>query len=499
VSTDRGRSTLAMLATLAVLAATPVAAQAPAIPDHPEKLAFKPIVYTPPAARDYRVVLKNGMVVYIAEDPTLPLVNLDFTIRTGLYLDPRGKEGLASFTGSQIRRGGSRSLTAEQLDERLDFLAANVNTNIGDTAGHATLNTLTDNFDESLKVFIEMLREPRFQEDRLALAKEQNIQEMKKRNDESEDIEAREWNVLLYGEEHFTNRFATEASVKAITRQDLVDFHRRYVHPANMVAAVSGAFSRPAMIQKLEAAFANWPGTPPTVPPVPSEILTATPGIYRIHKDVNQGRVSIGLPSVRRGDPDSYALEVMNEILGGSGFTSRIMKTVRSDEGLAYSAGSGLRFGIYYPGAFRAEFQSKSRSVLYATQLVLDEIKKIRRESVSEEELDTIKRSLIETFPSTFNSKGQTVAIFAADEYTRRDPTYWQTYRDRIRAVTAADVQRVAQKYITPDKLVVLVVGDQKEIDLGDGKHQTSIEALAEGRKVVVLPLRDPLTMRRLP
>ena len=332
-----------------------------------------------------------------------------------------------------------------------------------------------------------------------ALAKEQALQEMTKRNDDSEDIEAREWNVLLYGEEHFTNRFSTKASVEAITRQDLVDFHRKYVHPANMVAAVSGAFSRPVMIQKLEAAFASWPGTAVAVPPVPSEIQSAPPGIYRINKDVNQGRVSIGLPSVRRGDPDSYALEVMNEILGGSGFTSRITKTVRSDEGLAYSAGSGLRFGIYYPGAFRAEFQSKSRSVLYATQLVLGEIKKIREAPVSEEELDTIKRSLIETFPSTFNSKGQIVAIFAADEYTRRDPTYWQTYRDRIRAVTAADVQRVARKYVSPDKLVVLLVGDQKEIDLGDGKHQTSLEALAEGRKVVVLPLRDPLTMRVLP
>jgi len=251
------------------------------------------------------------------------------------------------------------------------------------------------------------------------------------------------------------------------------------------------------MIQKLEAAFANWPGTAPTVPPVPSEIQTAAPGIYRIQKDVNQGRVSIGLPSVRRGDPDAYALEVMNEILGGSGFTSRITKTVRSDEGLAYSAGSGLRFGIYYPGAFRAEFQSKSRSVSYAASLVLQEIKGMREKPVTAEELDTIKRNLIETFPSTFNSKAQTVGIFAADEYTKRDPSYWQTYRDRINAVTAADVQRVAQKYLVPEKLVVLVVGDQKEIDLGDGKHQTSLEALAEGRKVVVLPLRDPLTMKR--
>ena len=496
MKTSRLALTLAVFG-MSAAAAAPLTAQTAAIPDNPEKLVFAPIAYTPPVARDYRVVLKNGMVVYIAEDPTLPLVNIELTLRTGSYLVPAGKEGLAGLTGSQIRRGGTKTMTAEQLDEKLDFLAANVGTSIGETSGRASLNTLRDNLDESLKVFVEMLKEPRFQEDRLALAKEQALQEMKKRNDDSEDVEAREWNVLLYGEGHFSNRFTTAASIQSITRADLVDFHRKYMHPANMIAAVSGSFSKAVMIQKLEAAFAGWPGTAASVPPVPAEIQTAAPGVYRIQKDVNQGRVSIGLPSVRRDDPDAYALEVMNEILGGSGFTSRITKTVRSDEGLAYSAGSGLRFGIYYPGAFRAEFQSKSRSVSYAASLVLQEIKGMREKPVTAEELDTIKRNLIETFPSTFNSKAQTVGIFAADEYTKRDPSYWQTYRDRINAVTAADVQRVAQKYLVPEKLVVLVVGDQKEIDLGDGKHQTSLEALAEGRKVVVLPLRDPLTMKR--
>ena len=496
MKTSRLALTLAVFG-MSAAAAAPLTAQTAAIPDNPEKLVFAPIAYTPPVARDYRVVLKNGMVVYIAEDPTLPLVNIELTLRTGSYLVPAGKEGLAGLTGSQIRRGGTKTMTAEQLDEKLDFLAANVGTSIGETSGRASLNTLRDNLDESLKVFVEMLKEPRFQEDRLALAKEQALQEMKKRNDDSEDVEAREWNVLLYGEGHFSNRFTTAASIQSITRADLVDFHRKYMHPANMIAAVSGSFSKAVMIQKLEAAFAGWPGTAASVPPVPAEIQTAAPGVYRIQKDVNQGRVSIGLPSVRRDDPDAYALEVMNEILGGSGFTSRITKTVRSDEGLAYSAGSGLRFGIYYPGAFRAEFQSKSRSVSYAASLVLQEIKGMREKPVTAEELDTIKRNLIETFPSTFNSKAQTVGIFAADEYTRRDPSYWAAYRDRINAVTAADVQRVAQKYLVPEKLVVLVVGDQKEIDLGDGKHQTSLEALAEGRKVVVLPLRDPLTMKR--
>jgi predicted Zn-dependent peptidase len=467
------------------------------IPAHPDKLLFKPLAFSPPVAKDHRVVLGNGMVVYIAEDKALPLVNIAITVRTGSYLEPDGKEGLAAFTGSQMRRGGTKNLAAEQLDERLDFLAAQASSGIGTTAGSASLNCLADNLDEALKLFVEMLRYPRFQEDRLALAREQALQDMKKRNDDSGDIESREWNVLLNGEGHFTNRFTTAASVGAITRDDLAAFHRRFFYPANMIASVSGSFSRPEMIRKLEAAFAGWPSPRTPVPPPPGTIAPAAPGLYRMVKDVNQGRVSIGLPTVKRDSPDQYALEVMNEILGGSGFTSRITKTVRSNEGLAYSAGSALSIGVYYPGRFRAGFQSKSRTVSYATDLVLGEIRKIRETPVTGEELETIKNSIIQTFPSSFASKAQSMAIFASDEYTRRDPTYWTTYRERIQAVTAADVERVAKTYLVPEKLVVLVVGDQKEIDLGDPKHPVKLDALAPAGKVATLPLRDPLTMKR--
>jgi predicted Zn-dependent peptidase len=395
-----------------------------------------------------------------------------------------------------MRQGGTRSLTAEELDEKLDFLAARVSSGIGPTSGVASLNCLADNLDESLGIFVEMLREPRFQEDRLALAKEQALQEMKKRNDDSADIEGREWGVLLYGPGHLTNRFTTEASVTSITRDDMVAFHRRYYHPANMIAAVSGAFVRADMLRRLEKAFAGWGGPRPQVPPIPERVAPAAPGLYRIQKDVNQGRVSIGLPSVRQDSPDVYALEVMNEILGGSGFTSRITKTVRSNEGLAYSAGSALSFGAFYPGRFRAFFQSKSRTVPWAADLVLQQIRQIREEPVSEEELKTIESGLVETFPSNFGSKAQSMAIFASDEYTRRDPSYWTTYRDRIRAVTAADVQRVARQYLAAERMIMLVVGDQKEIDLGDGKHEVKLASLAPGGRTETLPLRDPMTMK---
>jgi zinc protease len=485
--------TLCLVVTLA--ASAPLAVAQP-IPAKPELLKFGELSYTPPKAADHRVVLKNGMVVYVVEDPTLPLVNIALTVRTGSYLEPAGKEGLAAFTGSQMRQGGTKSLTAEQLDERLDFLAATASTGIGGTAGSAGLNCLSDNLDQALAVFVEMLRYPRFQEDRLALAKEQALQEMKKRNDDSADIERYEWSALLTGEKHYTNRWTTEASIRAITREDMVAFHRAYFQPANMIAAVSGSFKRADIVRKLEAAFGGWPSTRLAVPPVPSELFTAAPGLYRIHKDVNQGRVSIGLPAVKRDHPDIYALEVMNEILGGSGFTARITKTVRSNEGLAYSAGSSLSFGVYWPGPFRASFQSKSRTVAYAAQLVFGEIKRLRETPVTEEELKTIKDNLIATFPSQFASKAQTAGVFASDEYTKRDPAFWQTYRDRIAAVTAADVQRVAREHLVPEKMLVLVVGDQKEIAIGDGKHDAKLEALVAG-KATDLPLRDPLTMKR--
>jgi zinc protease len=278
----------------------------------------------------------------------------------------------------------------------------------------------------------------------------------------------------------------------------MLAFHRKYFHPANMIAAVSGSFARAEMLRRLESAFADWPAPKLAIPPIPSTIVPAEPGLYRVQKDVNQGRVSIGLPTVRRDDPDVYALEVMNEILGGSGFTSRITKTVRSNEGLAYSAGSGFAPGIWYPGRFRAAFQSKSRSVLWATELVQREIERIREQPVTPQELDTIKASLIQTFPSNFASKAQSMAVFAADEYTRRDPSYWTSYRDRIRSVTAADVLRVAKAHLDPGKMRVLVVGDQAEIEKGDPKHPLTLASLAPGGRVILLPPRDPMTMKPL-
>ena len=472
----------------------PAAAQAPIVA-HPRELSFDPLEFEPPVSAEHRHTLSNGVVVFVVEDHTLPLVNVAVTIRTGSYLEPPGKTGVAGLTGSQLRAGGTKTIAAADFDEEVAFLAAQISSAIGPSSGGARFNCLTKDLDVTLGLFFDMLRYPRFEPARLDLAKSRGLQQMQRRNDSTTSIEGREWARLMRGE-HFTTEPTTRQSIESITREDLIAFHRRFYHPGGFLFAVSGDVTPEEILPKLEALMADWPAKDTSVPPVPAPDHTPAAGIYLVDKsDVNQGRVAIGHLGTMRDNPDRYALTVMNDILGGGGFTSRLMTRIRSDEGLAYSVYSRFGLGTYYDGVFRAGFQSRSETVARASAIVMAEIAQIREQPVSEAELQTSKSSFIETFTRGFSSASSTASLFAADEYTGRDPAYLAEYRDRIDAVSGDEVLRVAREYLNPDRLVILIVGDVSTIEEGDPDNpEYSLDALSE-ESITRIPLPDPYTM----
>jgi zinc protease len=467
-----------------------------AIPARPEEIAFAPLDYEPPAAADFRHVLPDGTVVYLAPSHEFPLINLTITFKGGASLDPPDAPGLASMTARMVREGGTRALEPAVLDETLDFLATQAAVSANETFTTAVMNCLVSNFDESLTLFLDMLRTPRFDGDRLATAKSRLLESLKRRNDDASSILARDWKRLVYGD-HFESAEPTAASVEALDRDRLAEMHALVFRPGNAIVSVSGDFQVPEMLATLEKAFAGWERGGPVADPVaPTAVLE--PGLYHVPKEIPQGKVLLGRRSIRRDDPDAIPLLLLNEILGAGGFTSRLMQQVRSNEGLAYSVRSVLVPRVDYPGDFRAGFESKNATVALATKIVLDEIRRIRTEPVGDDELETARQGLIETFPRQFESKPQMLRVFVNDEWTKRPADFWKTFRAKVNAVTKDDILRVAREHLDPESMAILVVGDWDAIAPGDLEKRASMADFFRGA-VKHLPLRDPLTLEPLP
>ncbi len=489
------RTTRNVFTVLTVLVA--VVAAAAEIPDRPEKLKYPDLEFTVPDAASLRFELSDGTPVYAMPDHQFPLVNIALYFRGGQYLEPEGKEGLAAVTGEAWRTGGAGDRTAQQLDEELDFLAAVLSTQIGEVTGSVSLNVLSKDLETGLDILMDVLTRPRFQADRFAKAKDDLIQGMKRRNDDAALIEAREWDRLIYGEGYWQNRLATQASVDSLTAEDAAGFVARLIRSGNVVVAASGDFELDQLEKLLDGTIATLPEMDGPLPEVPAPGKGAAPGVYLVDKqDVNQGRVRIGQLGYELGHPDEFPLMVGNDILGGGGFTARMMKRIRSDEGLAYGAYSNITFPVTMPGTFSAFFQTKSSTVAYATKLTFDLIGQLRSAPPTAEEMTTSTASFIETFPRRFESPARTVGLYATDELLGRPHDYWTTYRDKVRAVTAADVEAAMHSDLHPDRMVVLVVGRIDEILEGHPDHEAKLADFGELHR---LPLRDPLTMEPLP
>lgn len=483
------------LSLLAALLAAPAHSRQE-IPPTPDKLGYGKLAWEVPTAEQHRSVLKNGMVVYAIEDRSLPKTDLSILLRAGQFWEPAGKEGLASMAGSVMRTGGTEKTPAEALDERLEFLAIQLGVSIGDTQANSNLGVMSKDLDEGLATFAEVLSKPAFRQDKIDLYKAQTLNAMRARNDSPNSIESREASLLLYGD-YPVNRHPTKASIESITRDDLVAYHKRFFHPSNMIVAAAGDFSKQEFLAKLEKAFANWPTPAPERVTVPKVTHQPKAGVFCFQtlQPVPQGRVTVGHPGIDLKHPDAFPIRVMSYIFGAGGFSSRLVKVVRTDAGLAYSVGCNYSPGVAYTGTFRMSFQSKSESCLYAAKLCMQELERMQKDEVSTDELKGAINFYLDAFPGLFfSTPSQTASTLASAEFNDYPKDYYKNYREKIAAVTAHDIKRVAREHMRPEKLVYVFVGNLSAIKGGDGAHEVKIEEFGAVQDV---PLPDPMTLVR--
>ena len=464
---------------------------------HPTDLKYADRQIIIPDASQYRHTLDNGNVAYIVPDHSLPLVAINVQSRAGKYLLSPEDAGLAGLTASMMRDGGTRALSPKDLDEKLAFLATTVGVAIGNTSASASMNTLSNNLDESLELLFDVISEPRFDSERLQIKKNQFIEGMKRRNDDTRAIERQLYGEMRYGSDSYRSYQATEAQIKAIDAQHMRAFSARVFASPNLVISVNGDVDPATIVASLNREIARL-DQDVELPAVPTRANPVAAGLYGVDKDeVTQTRVRMFHPGPRRGDPQEFAVKVMNDILGGGGFTSRITKRIRSDEGLAYSAGSQYSLGVYYPGTYLVYFQSKNPSVPEATKIALEEIARMQAEPVSAQELNTAKQAVISVLNERYSKAARKAAAFTADDLQGTPANYWHDYEKNTSAVSIADVQKAAKDHLHADKLRILLTGKLSEAGEGDGEHG-SIETVT-GLKMQQIPLKDPLTLEPLP
>ena len=406
-----------------------------------------------------RKVLKNGMVLYLLENHELPTFEMRAVVRTGSIYDSVEQTGLASLTGTVMRTGGTRSMTPDELNRRLEYIGARLSSWVGSESGGASLSCLSKDIDEALQIFTDVLMHPGFNEEQLELEKEKRKEAIRRRNDRPGSILGREFSHLLYGD-HPYGRIQEWEQIRDLTAEDLRHFHQRYFKPNNIILGVAGDFNTRQIVKKLEKAFKGWEKAKVSFPSRPEVAKDYRPGVYLIEKEITQSNLRMGHLGVKLGNPDEYAIRVMNFILGGGSFTSRMTSKVRSDEGLAYSVRSSFDTESKDYGTFSASCQTKVGSTHRAIELMVEEIKRIREGLVTEEELETAKEAYINKYVFNFTDPISVLIQLMYIEYDDRPKDYLQTYLDNVREVTREEVLRVAKKYLEPEGLTLLVVGD---------------------------------------
>jgi zinc protease len=415
-------------------------------------------------AQPKRIELPNGMVVFLQEDHELPIIDGSARIRGGDRSVPANKTGLTDIYGEVWRTGGTKSQTGDQLDDYLEQRAAKVETGGGFDSTTIGWSCLKEDFDDVFRVFLDVLRNPEFRAEKIGIAQKGMYDGIARRNDDASQIASREAAKLVYGANNPLARDAEYATVAAVTRQDLVEWHGKYVHPNNIILGIVGDFDSAKMEARLREAFASWPrgeaAVNPAINPEPVK-----PGYYQVEKnDVNQSQIQMLAPGITRKNPDYFALSVFNEAFGG-GFSSRLFNDIRTTKGLAYGVGGGVGAGWDHPGMLRLMVSTKSKTTIESIQALDEEIADLPKRPINDDEIKRAKDAILNSFVFRFDSPDKILQEKMAYEFYGYPLDFLETFQQKIETVTKEDVARVAAKYLHRDQMSVLVVGNVADFD----------------------------------
>lgn len=437
-------------------------------PDRPEQIQFPEL--NPIQVPEIERFTHRGIEFFLLEDRELPLISVNVRIRSGGWLVPEEKTGLQSITGEVMRSGGTVNIPADELNEMLENRAVTMETGFGLTSGTASMNLLKEDFDEMLPVFIELLTQPAFPQDKFDLALTQRRSSIARRNDDPSSIAAREFANLIYGRQTVFNRTLEYHHLDTIQLENLIEFHRQAVVTGNLMVAVTGDFSPREMRRALQRAFDSIPEGRGNEFDFPEIAYEFSSGINFVDRpEMNQSIIRIGHIGGYRDNPDYAALQVMNQILSG-GFSGRLLQEVRSRQGLAYSVGGSYGSNVLYRGQFFMGLSTASENTARAIEATLHEVRRLQDEPLSMEELNDTRERFLNSLVFRNEFRSSALSEQLNNTYLGLPLDAFERYVEEVRLVTPEDIQRVAREYLRPDEVQILVVGNSNL--LGDQLEQ---------------------------
>lgn len=429
----------------------------------PDQLSFPELKFSFP--RVERTTLNNGIEVYLKSDHDLPLVEVTVMVGGGSIFDPDDKTGLSSLFVETLQRGGAGDKSPRELEETLENMAADLGVSSSSYAYTLDMSMRREDLVSGFYILADILRRPTFDPQRIEISRKNLVEGVRRSNDDPGAIADRTLAQSIYRDHPF-GRVAKKETLDRITRDDLLRQHQTYFQPNNLSIAVSGDINLDELKTLLAQAVGDWQPRdlpdmePPALPDMPQQ-----GGISIADKDIPQTTIMIGQPGIDKNNPDAMALKVANYILGGGGFNSRMMKEIRSNRGLAYSVYSYFQIGRQLPELFIAKCETKCDSTLEVVSLMRSQMQGLIDMPVSDEELQTAKESLINSFVFAFDNSHAIVTRQQRLDFYDYPKDYMETYRQKIAAVSAEDVQRVAKEYLHPDQLQIVLVGRRNEFE----------------------------------